>query len=118
MHKTSHNKFRQNILLILRQWNRTNPTRLSVCSVPREKKNLVQKKTDSIFDIAMVFFYGAEICDFVGLILLDKISNTLGLNNISLYRDDNLEIIEKTSGIHREGFKIKSSMYLAALISK
>ena len=39
-------------------------------------------------------FHGAEICDLVGLYILNTISTTFTNNNIGLYRDDGLAIIE------------------------
>ena len=35
-------------------------------------------------------FYGAEICEIIGLYLLDKSSDLLGKENMGLYRDDGL----------------------------
>ena len=65
------------------------------------------KNPDSNFDIAMGSFHRAEICDLVGLFLLDKITNMVEFGNICLYRDDGLGIIEQTSGTHRERLKKK-----------
>ena len=66
-----------------------------------------KKNADSNFDIAMGSFHGAEICDLVGLFLLDKITSIVGFGNIGLYRDDGLGIVEQTSGTHRERLKKK-----------
>ena len=66
-----------------------------------------KKNADSNFDIAMGSFHGAEICDLVGLFLLNKITSMVGFGNIGLYRDDGLGIIEQTSGTHRERLKKK-----------
>ena len=38
-------------------------------------------------------FDGAEVCELVGLYLLNKIKPLLGSNNIGLYRDDGLAIV-------------------------
>ena len=43
-------------------------------------------------------FDGAEICEIVGLYLLDKLSNLLGKENVGLYRDDGLAAINSCSG--------------------
>ena len=40
----------------------------------------------------------AEICELVGLYLLDKLSKLLGNDNVGLYRDDGLAVIKSTSG--------------------
>ena len=43
-------------------------------------------------------FDGAEICEIVGLYLLDKLPNLLGIENVGLYRDDGLTAINSCSG--------------------
>ena len=43
-------------------------------------------------------FDGAEVCELVGLYLLDKLSELLGKDNVGLYRDDGLAAIKNTSG--------------------
>ena len=64
-------------------------------------------KSNSYFDITMGLFHGAEICDLIGLYLLDKVNTVTGLTNIVLYRDDGLGVIDQTSGTHRERLKKK-----------
>ena len=39
-------------------------------------------------------YHGAEVCELVGLFLLDKIGPVLGLKNVGLYRDDGLAVIK------------------------
>ena len=43
-------------------------------------------------------FDRAEICEIVGLYLLNKLSNLLGKENVGLYRDDSLATINSCSG--------------------
>ena len=43
-------------------------------------------------------FDGAEVCELVGLYLLDKLSELLGKDNVGLYRDDGLASVKSTSG--------------------
>ena len=43
-------------------------------------------------------FDGAEICELVGLHLLDKLSSLIGRKNVGLYRDDGLAAINSSSG--------------------
>ena len=43
-------------------------------------------------------FHGAEVCELVGLYLLDKLSKLLGKDNVGLYRDDGLAAVKSTSG--------------------
>ena len=43
-------------------------------------------------------FDRAEVCELVGLYLLDKLSELLGKDNVGLYRDDGLAAVKSTSG--------------------
>ena len=43
-------------------------------------------------------FDGAKICELVGLFLLNNLTQLVGSNNIGLYRDDGLAILENASG--------------------
>ena len=43
-------------------------------------------------------FDEAEICELVGLYLLDKLSSLIRRENIGLYRDDGLSAINSSSG--------------------
>ena len=43
-------------------------------------------------------FDSAEVCELVGLYLLNKIKSLLGSNNVGLYRDDGLAIVHKANG--------------------
>ena len=43
------------------------------------------KKTAENFDVAMGSFNGAEICELVGLFLLDRLASVLGRENVGLY---------------------------------
>ena len=43
-------------------------------------------------------FDGVEICELVGLYLLDKLSKLLGLINVDLYRYDRLALIKDANG--------------------
>ena len=58
------------------------------------------------------------MCDLVGLFLLDKITSMVGFGNIDLYRDDDIGIIEQTSGTHRERLKKKPLKNLTPSASK
>ena len=48
------------------------------------------------FDVTMGSFDGAETCDLVGLYLLSDLSNLLG-NNVGLYRDDCLAVVNASN---------------------
>ena len=56
-----------------------------------------KKHNDDLFDVAMGSFHGAEICDLVGLYILDRLSSTLPSESCGLYRDDGLAVVEKPS---------------------
>ena len=45
----------------------------------------------------MGFFFGAELCDLVGLYVLHRLKPVYNVDEISLYRDDGLTIIEQKS---------------------
>ena len=57
-----------------------------------------KKENHSAFDVTMGSFDGAEICELVGLYILNKLSQKLGKENIGLYRDDGLGILRIKSG--------------------
>ena len=40
----------------------------------------------------------AEVCNLVGLYLLNDLSNLIGKNNAGLYRDDGLAVVDNASG--------------------
>ena len=56
------------------------------------------KKSNPEFDVTMGSFDGAEICELVGLYLLDQLSNLLPVESFGLYRDDGLAILSGISG--------------------
>ena len=45
---------------------------------------------------------GAEVCELVGLFILNDIARKYGTNNIGLYRDDGLTIFKNTTGPQAE----------------
>ena len=50
---------------------------------------------------------GAEICEIVGLFLLNNLANRFDKNSVGLYRDDGLALFENINGyradkIHKE----------------
>ena len=50
------------------------------------------------FDVPMGSFDGAEICETVGLYLLNELEKIFGENVMGLYRDDGLGCLKNTSG--------------------
>ena len=64
-------------------------------------KNEPWKKKDShdCFDVTMGSFDGAEICELVGLYILDSLTKKLiSKNDIGLYRDDGLIVLHNKNG--------------------
>ena len=54
----------------------------------------MKKNNDSMFDVTMGSFDGAEICDLVGLYLLHHLAEKFGTKFVGLYSDDGLAIIQ------------------------
>jgi hypothetical protein len=50
-----------------------------------------------MFDVAMGSFDGAEVCELIGLFALNTLAKKFGNENIGLYRDDCLALIQSTS---------------------
>ena len=50
-----------------------------------------------MFDVTMESVDGAEICELIGLFILDSLKKRLGIN-FGLYRDDGLGVLKTTSG--------------------
>ena len=61
-------------------------------------KPWIKRDSSSTFDVTMVSFDGAEICELVGLYALNKLRTRFGNNNVGrLYRNDGLALIEGNS---------------------
>ena len=76
-------------------------------------KTWCKKNSNSYFDKAMGSFHGVEVCDPESLYLLYKVNIITGLSNMTLYKDDNLGVIDQTSGKSK---KIRSSRYTKTLV--
>jgi hypothetical protein len=57
----------------------------------------VKKNNPDAFDIPMGSLHGAEVCELVGLHLLDKMKEIAKTGSYGLYRDDGLMIVNKSS---------------------
>ena len=62
-------------------------------------------KKESLFDVTMGAYDGAEVCELVGTFLLDKISEIYEKNGIGLYRDYGLSVFKNKSGTQLERIK-------------
>ena len=63
------------------------------------------KKGDTLFDVTMGAFDGAEVCELVGCFLLHSITSTYNKKDIGLYRDDGLALFKNISGPQSERIK-------------
>ena len=59
-----------------------------------------KKSGDPDFDVPVGCYDGAEICELVGIFILNKISNVIDKSSIGLYHDDGLDVSDKISGPH------------------
>ena len=74
-----------------------------------DKDNISVKKDNPEFDVTMGSYDDAELCELVGLYLLDLLTKEFGKQNIGLYRDDGLSCFENISGPDSE--KIKKKLF-------
>lgn len=63
-----------------------------------DEDNIWVKKGDVMFDVTMGSYDGAEVCELVGLYLLNVLGEKFGKENIGLYRDDGLAAFQNISG--------------------
>ena len=73
-----------------------------------DKTSVWVKKDNIDFDVTMGSYDGADVCELVGLYLLNLLTNEFGKHNIGLYRDDGLSCFQNISGPDSE--KIKKKM--------
>ena len=60
------------------------------------------KVSNEMFDVAMDRYMGAEICDFIGLFILNDLQNILVVNSYGYYRNNGLDILENKSNCEQE----------------
>ena len=65
-------------------------------------KTWVKNNDQSLFDVTMGSYDGAEICELVGLFMLNKLAQRFGGDNVGLYRDDGLLLLKGTGGRQAE----------------
>ena len=54
------------------------------------------------FDVTMGSYDGSETAEIIGLYILNKLSSVFGIQNIGLYRDDGLAVMNNASGPEME----------------
>ena len=63
------------------------------------------KKGGDLFDISMGAYDGAELCELIGIFLLNLLGRQYDPKNICLCREDGLSIFENCSGPQMEKIK-------------
>ena len=63
-----------------------------------DSSNTWVKRDCPNFDVTMGSFDGAEVCELVGLYMLDQLEANFGKNTFGLYRDDGLGVLTNFSG--------------------
>ena len=63
-----------------------------------DEKPWIKRNNQSMFDVTMGSFDGAEVCELVGLFILNELSITFGKDRVGLYRDDGLILLKGTRG--------------------
>ena len=67
-------------------------------------------ESNSMFDVTMGSFDGAEVCELVGLYILNTLGKAFGKENVGLYRDDGrLPINKKTVCVQFQQFGLKTT---------
>ena len=61
-------------------------------------KAWTKKLSDSPFDVTMGSYDGTEICELVCIYILSHLTAFIGKNNVGLYRDDGLIILQQLNG--------------------
>ncbi len=56
-----------------------------------------QQDSNSLFDVTMGSYDGAEICKLLGLFILNNLGQKFGKENTGLYRDDGLAFMKNKS---------------------
>ena len=58
----------------------------------------MKRDKDGAFDVTMGSYDGAEVCELVGVFLLNRFSPIIDNESVGLYRDDGLAAVRRTSG--------------------
>ena len=62
------------------------------------KEPWLKKSGNEEFDVPMGCFYGAEVCELVGVYILHLLRTVMRKENVGLYHDNRLGILENSSG--------------------
>ena len=72
-----------------------------------DKNQAWKKKDGDLFDVTMGAYDGAEVCELVGIFILNEVNKHFDKNYIGLYRDDGLAAFRNISGPESERVKKK-----------
>ena len=64
-----------------------------------------RSNNNSLLDVAQGSYMGAELCELVGLFLLDGLKNIFRLKRVGLYRDDGIAVLPNSAGFKIEKLK-------------
>ena len=70
-----------------------------------DKASVWVKKDNPGFDMTMVNYEGAEVCELVGLYSLNLLTNEFWKHNIGLYKDEGLSCFQNILGPDSEKIK-------------
>ena len=73
---------------------------------------MAKKGNNSLFDFTMGSYDGAEICELVGIYLLNRLSTVIDKSGVGLYRDNGPAAINNANGSKRDRIKT----YIIALV--
>lgn len=59
------------------------------------EKTWTKNNSNTLFDVTMGSYDGAEVCELVGLFILTNLGKKFGKDNSGLYRDDGLATVKK-----------------------
>ena len=57
-----------------------------------------KKDGNPLFNVIIGSYDGGDLCELVGLYLLDKLAPLIDIKNVELYRDDGLAVIHQANG--------------------
>ena len=65
----------------------------------------IKREGDPDFDVTMGSFDGVDICELVGVYILNVLGEKYGKERVGLYRDDGLAYFENISGPQAENIR-------------
>ncbi|PIK40960.1 hypothetical protein BSL78_22189 [Apostichopus japonicus] len=78
----------------------------------------VKREAYKEFDVSMGAFDGAEVCELVGLFILNELRTKLNVDSVGLYRDDGLAVMQSHSGSEADHPERRSSKHSKLADSK